>query len=329
MQLEACDHPQGFMMYHSTSGGTGSGFGGLLMQHVKTQHPSLCLTVMTNFNSPTLASSTLVPYNTIFASKKLMDHADVCIVFDNESIYNICKAKLGINKASYRDVNHLLSQVAASLTASFRFGSDRNVRLDELQRHLCVSSSSNLKFMIPSFAPTIRIANAAHERPSTADITTATFKSDTQMAGNCDDKYIAALLLYRGNVQIKEVNASIDGVKAENDVMFVDWNPNSMRHGINFHKSVFPEGYGLATPDRTVLNISHNFSVVNLFSRLDHKFDLMYAKRAFVHRYMAEGLEEGMFSEAREAVAWLEREYETESQRTIGGHGSDYDNQEY
>lgn len=29
------------------------------------------------------------------------------------------------------------------------------------------------------------------------------------------------------------------------------------------------------------------------WARLDHKFDLMYAKRAFVHWYVGEGMEEG------------------------------------
>merc|ERR1719222_1074225 len=39
--------------------------------------------------------------------------------------------------------------------------------------------------------------------------------------------------------------------------------------------------------------ISNSTAIAEVFSRIDHKFDLMYAKRAFVHWYVGEGMEEG------------------------------------
>ena len=46
-------------------------------------------------------------------------------------------------------------------------------------------------------------------------------------------KYIACVLLYRGDVTPNDVNAAIEVMKKKKDIQFVEWSPCGYKVGIN------------------------------------------------------------------------------------------------
>eukprot|EP00999_Lentomonas_sp_LEN2_P002602 NODE_482_length_1455_cov_95.796687_g449_i0.p1 GENE.NODE_482_length_1455_cov_95.796687_g449_i0~~NODE_482_length_1455_cov_95.796687_g449_i0.p1 ORF type:complete len:456 (-),score=155.69 NODE_482_length_1455_cov_95.796687_g449_i0:87-1331(-) len=315
---DQCDGLQGFLVFHSFGGGTGSGFGSLLLERLSVDYGKKSKLEFAVYPSPAVSSSVVEPYNSILTTHTTLEHADVTFLVDNEAIYDICRTKLDIERPTFVNLNRLISQIVSSITASLRFDGALNVDLTEFQTNLV--PYPRIHFPLVNYAPIVSTEKAYHEQLSVAEISYSCFEPNNQMV-KCDPrhgKYMACCMLYRGDVVPKDVNNAIATIKTKRTIQFVDWCPTGFKVGINYQPPTAIPGGDLAKVPRSVCMLSNTTAIAEAWARLDHKFDLMYFKRAFVHWYVGEGMEEGEFSEAREDLAALEKDYEEVGQDSVG-----------
>jgi len=318
-----CTGFQGFLFFNSVGGGTGSGLGSLLLERLSVDYGKKSKLGFTVYPSPQVSTAVVEPYNSVLSTHALLEHTDVAVMLDNEAIYDINRRLLDIQKPTYVNLNRLIAQVISSLTASLRFEGALNVDMNEFQTNLV--PYPRIHFMLSSYSPVISAAKYYHEHLNVAEITSSAFEPSSMMA-KCDPrqgKYMACCLMYRGDVVPKDVNAAVTNIKTKKSIQFVDWCPTGFKVGINYQPpTVVPQG-DLAKVERAVCMIANSTAIAQVFGRIDQKFDMMYAKRAFVHWYVGEGMEEGEFNEAREDLAALEKDYEEVGAESLREAGED------
>jgi tubulin alpha len=279
------------------------------LEHLSQDYPKKAKLDFCVYPSPQVATSVVEPYNSVLSTHALLEHTDVAFMLDNEAIYDICRRNLDIERPTYNHLNRVVAQIVSSLTCSIRFEGSLNIDMNEIQTNLV--PYPRIHFLMCSYAPLISAEKAKRQRLSVQEITQAAFETENMLV-KCDPrkgKYMATCLMYRGDVVAKDVNDATSSIKTKSNVQFVDWVPTGFKHGITNQRAFVVPGGELAETQRSVCMLANSTAISEVFSRIDRKFDLMFAKRAFVHWYVGEGMEEGEFIEAREDLAALEKDY--------------------
>lgn len=307
---ESCDEVQCINMFHSINGGTGSGLGNLLLEVLGVEYPKKPRISHAIFPSPNISSNVVEAYNAILSICDLINCSEICHVLDNEAAYNICSRHLNIESPNYSNINKIMARSICSFTNYME--NNHQVYLDAVLAQGSLIPYPRLHFLISSLAPLVPVEKAYHNDFSVDQITNSAFDHSSALA-SCDPrqgKYLTTFMMYRGDVNEKQIKQAESIINTQPTIKFVDWCPKKYNYEINNEPLCVLKDENIAKTSRMLSMMSNTTAISQTFHRIRQKYDLMYSKRAFVHWYVGEGLSEGFFSEAYENIAVLQKDYD-------------------
>ncbi|KAI5796554.1 Tubulin/FtsZ, GTPase domain-containing protein [Geopyxis carbonaria] len=316
-EAEGCDCLQGFQITHSLGGGTGSGMGTLLLSKVREEFPDRMMATFSVVPSPKVSDTVVEPYNATLSVHQLVENSDETFCIDNEALYDICTRTLKLNSPSYGDLNHLVSAVMSGITTCFRFPGQLNSDLRKLAVNMV--PFPRLHFFTVGFAPLTSRGAHSFRAVTVPELTQQMFEPKNMMAASDfrSGRYLTCSTIFRGKVSLSEVENQMRTIQNKNSSYFVEWIPNNVQTALC---SVPPKGLAMSSTF-----IGNSTSIQDLFKRLGEQFTAMFRRKAFLHWYTSEGMDEMEFTEAESNLNDLVSEYQQYQEASI----SDDDDEVY
>ncbi|SAM03696.1 hypothetical protein [Absidia glauca] len=317
-EAENTDCLQGFQLAHSLGGGTGSGLGSLLLSKVREEYPDRILTTYSVVPSPKVSDTVVEPYNAVLSVHQLVENCDATFCIDNEALYDICFRTLKLTSPGYGDLNQLVSAVMSGVSTSLRFPGQLNSDL----RKLCVNMVPfpRLHFFMVGYAPLTAFGSQQYRNLSVPELTAQMFDARNMMAASDPrhGRYLTAATIFRGRLSTKEVENQMLAVQQKNSSYFVEWIPNSVKCSLC---DIPPVGLKMSGTF-----IGNTTAIQDLFKRVNEQFTAMFRRKAFLHWFTSEGMDEMEFTESESNMQDLVSEYQQYQEATAD---EEYVDEEY
>ncbi|XP_025214480.1 tubulin beta-4B chain isoform X5 [Phocoena phocoena] len=303
----------GFQLTHSLGGGTGSGMGTLLISKIREEYPDRIMNTFSVVPSPKVSDTVVEPYNATLSVHQLVENTDETYCIDNEALYDICFRTLKLTTPTYGDLNHLVSATMSGVTTCLRFPGQLNADLRKLAVNMV--PFPRLHFFMPGFAPLTSRGSQQYRALTVPELTQQMFDAKNMMAA-CDPRhgrYLTVAAVFRGRMSMKEVDEQMLNVQNKNSSYFVEWIPNNVKTAVC---DIPPRGLKMSATF-----IGNSTAIQELFKRISEQFTAMFRRKAFLHWYTGEGMDEMEFTEAESNMNDLVSEYQQYQDATAEEEG--------
>jgi len=307
-EIDRCDNVGGIIVLHSLGGGTGSGLGCRIIEAIKTKHKEIPILSAAILPSPQVSSVVTEPYNTVFALDTLKRAADACLIFDNEALYALAENKWEVDEPSVDDLNLLITEVLAGLTAPMRFSGFLTVEISIRELITNLVPKPSMHFLMCSFAPLTAPGKSKFEEVSVEQIIDSLFQADSVFAAcePMEGKFMSTAVLYRGEMEDKpQADAALAAVREK--IPLSSWIPTAFKIG-------YVEKPGTSHRKSCVL-VANNTEISRVLERICVNFDKLWERQAFANWYFSEGMTEDQINGMRRSVGEILSIYKTAEDR--------------
>merc|ERR1711918_53628 len=286
---------------------------------IREEYPDRVMSTFSVIPSPKVSDTVVEPFNATLSVHQLVENADQCFALDNEALYDICFRTLKLTWATYGDLNHLVSAAICGTTCSLRFPGQLNCDLRKLAVNMV--PFPRLHFFMIGFAPLTSRGSQQYRALTVPELSQQQFDAKNMMcaADPRHGRYLTCACMFRGRMSTKEVDEQMLNVVNKNSSYFVEWIPNNVKASVC---DIPPKGLKMAATF-----IGNSTAVQEMWKRVAEQFTGMFRRKAFLHWYTGEGMDEMEFTEAESNMNDLVSEYQQYQDATAEEEG-EFDEEE-
>jgi len=276
--------------------------GCLLLEELESEFPGILRCDFTIYPSKIVSDIVVEPYNALCSMPHLIENCDMNFVVDNEAIYNISNNVLKAG-SSNAQLNHIITSAMLGVTSSLRFSGWLNCDCRKLATNLV--PFPRLHYFLITESPLVPEGSKQYDNAGNLREIVEQMISPQNYFAQIDakeGKYLTVASLFRGDAATNDLEHEIQRLQMEMEPQFVNWIPDHFKMS---HVHVPSPNAQLSATF-----LGNHTGIRSLFQRIHKQFLTLFRRKAFLHNYKMNGMDDQLFLEAESCVKELIQEYQ-------------------